>query len=681
MHSCTPPRIRVGKRLATPLFVFFVSVYTTFSLVLLLRYGASGGLHSLGEEQSDVLGEIHVSNMYPSEPTNDASFSHAESTGAIANCSDPKLAPLGGDIIAVSCHLLPFQIDRQTFSKGSNWNVIVGVLSLPSNTKRRKTIRETWAKEKSDVFFVVAGDWELISDEFFAFGDLIWIGVKEHFHAITYKASAFFVVVDRLTREFNINYNYAMKTDDDSYVAMDRVSALLEHLGEDKAVRPDYIGRCNDGISPIRDVEHKYYTSWEEYPEKMFPAYCQGCGYLLSNMFVKCLSSHHNVGTLRYLKHEDVFVGLLAQRCGVTNIHFIDEYHVRPFRTGLSQGNAFVAKEKERINSNGDPVADEKLSMPEMAARVIQHRINSDADMVRHYKSHHDSRLILSSEDIFTGDLVEYYYNDDYGWLGADVKNVSDFNFEEASARRTNLGNSSNWLQVSLYFRLDQTYETVPYVPFWGTMRKSSRHRNIVTPRNSSHYQHYDIDAVQTQYDKPEAYRQKKRHHSDIELKNRSISFSATLQGHLRTLNITEKNGLFRKTFYPLLENYLCDIEFANSSLSTSMSKGCGKDSAEDTYMRTMRAVKVHLNENKDFHNFHWGALHPCPLTLLFYYEETDTKQFSDFLQFYDRFDSRCIKFAVPWDFVDSKKIESYEKNYRMDSNSFSLVRALLRPK
>jgi len=82
-----------------------------------------------------------------------------------------KLAPLGGDIVAVSCHLLPFKIDRQTFSnaKGTNWNVIVGVLSLPSNAKRRKAIRETWAKDRPGVFFVVAGVWELISKEFSAF--------------------------------------------------------------------------------------------------------------------------------------------------------------------------------------------------------------------------------------------------------------------------------------------------------------------------------------------------------------------------------------------------------------------------------------------------------------------------------------------------------------------------------
>ena len=293
----------------TPLFVCLVSVYTTCSLVLLSRYGASGGLHSLGEAQSDMLGKIHVhvSNIYPSEPTNDASFPPAVTTGAFANCSDPKQAPLGGDIIAVSCHLLSFKVDRRSFSNGTIWNAIVGVLSVPSNAKRRKTIRETWAKDESGVFFVVAGDWELISEEFFAFGDLIWIDVKEHFHKITYKTSAFFVVVDRLTREFNINYNYALKTDDDSYVALDRVEAFLEHLSEDKAVRPDYIGKCNDDVSPIRDIEHKYYTDWEEYPEKKFPAYCQGCGYLLSNIFVKCLSSHDNVGISNWLEPKQYF--------------------------------------------------------------------------------------------------------------------------------------------------------------------------------------------------------------------------------------------------------------------------------------------------------------------------------------------------------------------------------------
>ena len=119
----------------TPLFAFVVSVYTTCSLVLLSRHVASGGLHSLGEAQSEMLGEIHVGKIYPSELTSDASFSHAESTGAFANCSDPKLAPLGGDIIAVSCHLLPFKVNRRSFSNGTNWNVIVGVLSLPSNAK------------------------------------------------------------------------------------------------------------------------------------------------------------------------------------------------------------------------------------------------------------------------------------------------------------------------------------------------------------------------------------------------------------------------------------------------------------------------------------------------------------------------------------------------------------------
>jgi len=174
---------------------------------------------------------------------------------------------------------------------------------------------------------------------------------------------------------------------------------------------------------------------------------------------------------------------------------------VRPYRTALSQGNDFVSKERERINSNGDPVDDEELPVPEMAARMIQHRINSDADMVRHYKCHHDSRLIQSSEDIFTGDLVEYYYNDDYGWLRADVKKVS--NFEEAGeASERQKDKSSNLLQVLLYFRLDQEYETIPYEPFWGTWRKSSRYKQIHLPGNHSYYQHNDLDVVQSQSNK-----------------------------------------------------------------------------------------------------------------------------------------------------------------------------------
>jgi len=633
----------------------FLLLVHTFSVILLLKDVPSGGLYSLGQERGVLLGGKE-SMIYPPEPTTDDSAFLAGSTGAFANCSEPKIASLGGDVIAISCHLLQFKVLRQAFSEGRTWNVIVGVLSSSSNAERRKTIRATWTKDRLGIFFIVAGDWSLVAEEFYTFGDLIWIDVEEHYHKITYKTAAFFAVVDRVTSELNIDYAYAMKTDDDSYVALDRIEAFLKHLNdENKAVKPDYIGKCNAGVSPIRDIEHKYYTSLEEYPERLFPTFCQGCGFLLSNIFIKCLSSHHNVGVLRFLKHEDVFIGLLAQRCNVTNIQFINENHLRQFRTGWSHGNSkATAKERERIISNGNPVDDEELPMPEMAARMIQHRINSDADMIRHYRSHLDSRLILSSEDISVGDFVEYYFSDEYGWLGADVKNVSNFVIEG----KKGTDNSSPWLQVGLYFRMDQEFESVEYMPFWGTMRKSAR-------RQTTDFlgDHISQHTSQSHYKNFETLHQYKRNYSDTAQDNTSKSISpakGTTSIILQQLDITENNSLFKEEFYPLLENYLNNVEFANSS---STSERCEPESAEATYIKTMRSVMLQLNETKDYDNFHWGALHPCPLTLLFYYEQTDAEKFNNFLRFYHRFDNRCIKFAVPWDFVDSDEIALYEQN------------------
>mmetsp|Transcript_15927 Transcript_15927/g.45808 ORF Transcript_15927/g.45808 Transcript_15927/m.45808 type:complete len:759 (-) Transcript_15927:130-2406(-) len=477
----------------------------------------------------------------------------------------------------------------------------------------------------------------------------MWIDTKEHFHEITYKTATFFAVVDRLTRELGIDYAYAMKTDDDSYVALDRIASYLDiQVG-----KPDYVGKCVGPREPFRNPSSRYYTSYTEYPEEFFPEYCQGLGFLLSSHLIECVVTH--MENCRFLKHEDVFIGSLAQRCQVKNTLAVPEYNFRPYRSGcMCDDLQTVHKEMEGLKQDGNSVDDNDLSAAEMAARMIQHRINSDADMIRHYRSHLDSRLILSSEDISVGDFVEYYFSDEYGWLGADVKNVSNFVIEG----KKGTDNSSPWLQVGLYFRMDQEFESVEYMPFWGTMRKSAR-------RQTTDFlgDHISQHTSQSHYKNFETLHQYKRNYSDTAQDNTSKSISpakGTTSIILQQLDITENNSLFKEEFYPLLENYLNNVEFANSS---STSERCEPESAEATYIKTMRSVMLQLNETKDYDNFHWGALHPCPLTLLFYYEQTDAEKFNNFLRFYHRFDNRCIKFAVPWDFVDSDEIALYEQN------------------
>jgi hypothetical protein len=84
----------------------------------------------------------------------------------------------------------------------------------------------------------------------------MWVGATEHFHEITYKTASFFAVVDRITKKFGIVYSYAMKTDDDSYVALDRIASFLGIHGG----KPDYMGNCKGTKKPFRNPSNRYYT-------------------------------------------------------------------------------------------------------------------------------------------------------------------------------------------------------------------------------------------------------------------------------------------------------------------------------------------------------------------------------------------------------------------------------------
>jgi len=393
------------------------------------------------------------------------------STGAFVNCSEQKPPHVARDELIVSCHALKFRVQTKSFEEQKDTIIFVGVLSSSNNVERRNTIRTTWAKGKQGVFFIVAGKWEYISKEFHEYGDIIWVDIDEAFHKITYKTAAFFAIVDQRAREFNIDYSHALKTDDDSYVALDRLEMHLKHLDQIGA-NPDYMGKCNVEMAPPMRKKNKYFTSIEEYPERAFPPYCQGCGFLLSSSVIRCISSFSNVGTMRYLKQEDIFIGLLAQRCNVNKIHSMSKFHLRQFRTGWSfdDGNSTVMfAEKARIQFQGDPLSDEELPNPEMAARFIQHRMNSRNDMIRHYRSHHDPRLIKSSNDLNVGDSIEHYVSNQCGWVGANILALDH-------GERENKGTETPWItQLILQFHRPREIVRVPFIPYLGSFRKFKR--------------------------------------------------------------------------------------------------------------------------------------------------------------------------------------------------------------
>ena len=349
-----------------------------------------------------------------------------ESTGAWANCvqqpkklTDSSLQDNDSDgkvrSTIVSCRTIPYRIHVPTFKKAGG--IIIGVLSGAggSGPKRRQSIRDTWAN-RSDyedqnvkdigIFFLVAGPWDAIRNEYNKYGDLIWIDEEEVYDGensvLTYKTQSFIRIVHDMATKFDIDVKYLFKTDDDSYIHLKNLYNILvvqppgrpkTHQVEEKHPNDkssssssppaprDYWGWCQaKKVKPHRDATmYKWPVSYELYPEPMYPRYCQGAGFALSWKFVKCASTKDHISKIRYLPFEDASIGLLAERCDITPTMVEMLRWIHLYRTDLDE-------ERYRVREGLEKIEKSKLTRPVMLNRIVQHRIYDTWDMEQHHK-------------------------------------------------------------------------------------------------------------------------------------------------------------------------------------------------------------------------------------------------------------------------------------------------------
>jgi beta-1,3-galactosyltransferase 1 len=299
------------------------------------------------------------------------SLPQTSDTGSFANCTtlDPAIA-LTNRTATVSCRTLQFSVSTEAF-QSSGGKVIIGVVSGAKNLEWRQSIRKTWASKGNTsgnksvaVFFVVAGPWKDIEDEYHKYNDMIWIDMEESFRLISYKTSMFLQVVAIMTSELGVNYTHVLKTDDDSYVAVNRLESFVQEQPEML-----YWGNCKTYNSePIRNPDSRYFISREEYPESQYPPYCTGAGILLARKTVECMAN--TMKNVQFLAMEDVFVGLLAERCDVRPV---DSSWVRKYRV------------EGHVNMNRKETAGSWLTNATMTKRYVQHQINNHDDMMAHH--------------------------------------------------------------------------------------------------------------------------------------------------------------------------------------------------------------------------------------------------------------------------------------------------------
>jgi hypothetical protein len=311
-------------------------------------------------------------------------------TGAFANCTEPILiTPSAGDDpdqrnVTVSCRSLVY---RMHSAIRQSEPIIIGVLSAAGGNgpARRDAIRNTWASGHS-VFFIVAGPWDEIQEEYRAHLDLIWLDQEEsYYEGLTLKTMVFIQAIHDLVVSQSLSVSHVFKTDDDSFVNTRELyrQLLVNNTSSNNhyfTQSNDYWGKCTpDKLKPYRDTKYKWSISDELYPEQYYPLYCQGAGFAISRKFIDCAANSidANIATMRFMPFEDTAVGLLAERCGL-----------QPTDAGPKMMNQMRTslKLEHRHVKHGLPKIDKKyLTIPAIVGRVVQHRIYDEWDMEQHW--------------------------------------------------------------------------------------------------------------------------------------------------------------------------------------------------------------------------------------------------------------------------------------------------------
>ncbi|XP_005109120.1 beta-1,3-galactosyltransferase 6 [Aplysia californica] len=221
--------------------------------------------------------------------------------------------------------------------------LVILVLTGPENFQERDGIRETWMSDLSSLSVLirfVIGSASLsvntrqkIDREQLVHEDLLILNnVQDSYQGLTFKVLQAFVWLDQ-----NVDFQYVLKVDDDSFVRVSNVLAELQHKPKDRL----YWGFF-DGRARVKTSGKWKETDWN-LCDRYLP-YARGGGYVLSSDLVHFIASNQEFFQL-YLS-EDVSVGAWLAPLKINRHHdqnFDTEY--------ISRGclNSYLVTHKQTV--------------------------------------------------------------------------------------------------------------------------------------------------------------------------------------------------------------------------------------------------------------------------------------------------------------------------------------------
>lgn len=208
--------------------------------------------------------------------------------------------------------------------------ILIFVQSSAGKPKPRQLIRETWGSVRAHGHYTVRIVFMLglsssteqqvqISAESAQYGDIVQEDFMDHYRNLSRKH----IMAMKWINTFCGNAKFIVKADDDTFVNMHQLFRFFDkqHLGAtDWLYCSVYVN-----IGPRRDETDKWYVSFDEYQDDVYPPYCEGFAYVMSpDLPLKLYNASLDT---KYYWIDDVYVtGILARKLGLQHSKFIRNF-------------------------------------------------------------------------------------------------------------------------------------------------------------------------------------------------------------------------------------------------------------------------------------------------------------------------------------------------------------------
>ncbi|KAJ8313333.1 hypothetical protein KUTeg_009119 [Tegillarca granosa] len=222
--------------------------------------------------------------------------------------------------ICSSCNMHSFKIlfnnERICDLQGNQAiDIIILILTSHKNRQQREAIRKTWltyAKNNTAnvrYAFLLGFTYDktirlTTYDEAKKYNDIIIEDFIDSYGNLTHKSMMAF----RWATEFCSHATFVLKIDDDMWLNVP--SLLASTQNHNKVLQNGVGGKYKSSQGPMR--HGKWRASYKNYPNKLYPAFCAGPGYVTSMGVAKKIfdiSKH-----VPFFHLEDVYIGLCVQK-------------------------------------------------------------------------------------------------------------------------------------------------------------------------------------------------------------------------------------------------------------------------------------------------------------------------------------------------------------------------------